>query len=571
MKKTKKLASIVLAAVMSVGGLGSLAACGRTTSGEAIDKNKTQLYVRNYQGGFGNKWLYNGKDKFEEKYKNVSLEEGKTGVQVMITDIKETPKIGSIKSDPYEVYFVEKLNYLTLVDQGVLEDMTSVVTGTSEYDGKSLESKLSAEQREFYGVEVDGQTKYYALPHYMASMGIVYDIDLFEERGYYFKKGYENETDVNAMFVEFKDDERSAGPDGKEGTDDDGLPATYADFWNLCQYIFEDGNTPLNWGGADATQFYLTALMIQLMANEQGKDTFMQNFTFEGDMSGLVKLDEKGKILFEDDGVTPQTETVTLDPAQENGYEAFRHISYYYALEFMQTLATSTSADKEYAIEKNVKNNVYDAFAAQRDYVASRFSDKIKRQAMLIEGTWWDSEATPYFKQNEAMGGGKENCNYGWLPLPHATEESIGKANTMVNTINSLCFVKTGLSDWKRDLAFDFVSMMNSDESLADFTVQTNAFKDFNYDLTSSQVGTLSPFGQKLYTAWKNYEHINPNHNNEQYVKSVYTTDSSRRFAYDKNNQFPAYTFMMNKSWSAQKYFETSVAYKKVSVALWNK
>lgn len=572
MKKTKRISSMALAALLAFGGMGTLSACDSRPAGgstEKIDKNRTQLYVRNYQGGFGNKWLYNGKDKFEEKYKDVSLEDGKTGVQVMITDVKETPQISNIQNDIYEVYFVEKVNYLYLQKQGVVEDITDLVTATSSYDGKSIESKLSDDQKAFYGVQENGETKYYALPHYMASCGIVYDIDLFEERGYYFAEGYENETDVNNMFIIDSGDTRSAGPDGVKGTKDDGLPATYEDFWNLCEYIYQDGYTALNWGGTEITKYYVTALMIQLMANYQGKDIFMQNFTFEGDMSELVKLDANGKIEFESDGVTPKTETVTLDPAQNNGYEAFRHVSYYYALEFMKTLMDTVG---KYSVEANITSPSYGAFAAQRDYVASRFSSNITRQAMLIEGTWWDSEATPYFEANESIGGGKEDCNYGWLPLPKATREQVEKKgnNTMVNTINSLCFVTKGLSEMKRDLAFDFVQMMNSDESLADFTVQTNAFKDFKYDLTATQVESLSPFGQALYEDWKTYDIINPNHNNEQYYNTVYTTDSSRRFAISNSNVFPASTFSVNAKMTAAEYFETSFKYKRTSVTLWN-
>lgn len=567
----KKIVSMALAMVLSLGTVFSLVACGgnnnnnnnsgnESTGNENLDTKKTQLYVRNYQGGFGNKWLYNGKAKLEEKYKDVSLENGKQGVQVLITDVKETPQISNIQNDVYEVYFVEKVNYLYLQKQNVVEDLTSIVTGTNFYDNKTIESKLTDEQKKFYGIKEDGQTKYYALPHYNASMGIVYDIDLFEERGYFFKDGYENETDVQNMFILDPTDKKSAGPDGVFGNDDDGLPATYADFWNLCQYITEDGNTPLNWGGTNATQFYVTALMIQLMANYQGKEEFMRNFTFDGNMD-VVKLDGSGNVVM--NGGKPETETVTLTPSENNGYETFRSEAYYYALQFVKKLMDTVGT---YSIKENINNNSYKAFDAQREYIKSRAYNGNGRQAMLIDGSWWDSEATAYFAE---AGYNKKDCNYGWLPLPAATVEQVGaKKPTMVNTINSLCFVKKGLSDVKKQLAFDFVQLMNCDESLQDFTVETNAYKDFTYDF-SGKVTKLSPFGQNLYKAWSTYDLINPNDNNDQYYNTIYTADSSRRYAISSSDQFAPIKFFSDKNMTVENYLAKTYTYIRNNNSLW--
>lgn len=564
----KKILSMALAVLMTMGTAGALTACGGNGGGGSggSDLPKTQLYVRNYQGGFGNKWLYNGKDKLEAKYKDVELEPNKKGVEVKITDIKETPQAENIKNDDYEVYFVEKVQYLYLEKQGVLEDLTDIVTSVSSYDGKKIEEKLTKEQRDFYGIDKNGTKRYYALPHYFAPLGIVYDIDLFEDRGYYFAKGYENEKTLEDKFVADKDSPRSAGPDGIPSNDDDGLPATYEDFWNLCEYIVKDGYTPLNWGGVEASKYYVTALMFQLAANYQGAEEFMRNFTMEGELSEVVKLDGNGNVVMGANGV-PETEKVTLDPSQNNGYETFRTFAIYYGLDFVKTLMNKSAV---YAIENNVKSQSYDAFQAQKDYVASRFSKNIKRQAMLIEGSWWDSEASSYFEKNEPLGGGKKDCRYGWLPLPNATKEQVGKnKKTLVNNINSLCFVKKGLSDVKKQLALDFVQLMNSDESLVDFTVQTNAFKDLTYDLSSAQVSGLSPFGQNMYKDWKNFDKINPNNSNEQFYNTVYNVDITRRFAISTMDIFPAVKFA-SSNMTTKEYFAKVYDYTRKSISVWN-
>ena len=581
MKKIKTL-SLALAVLLSIGSASVFAGCeyGSAVGGgngdnnsatETIDTEKTQLFVRNYQGGFGNKWLYNGKEKFEKKYEGVSLEPGKTGLQVLITDKKETPNIANIKNDIYEVYFVEKIQYLYLVNQGVVADMTDAVTQPNAFESdKTIESKLTNEQKAFYGVTEDGETKYYALPHYVAMQGIVYDMDLFEDRGYFFAKGYETKTDLSEKFILDEGDVKSAGPDAIYGNDDDGLPATYADFWDLCEYIYQDGYTPLNWGGK-GSEFYITALMIQLMADYQGSEQFMMNSTFEGVMNDMIKI-ENGEIVFDSEG-NPVTESVTLDPAKNNGYETYRNASYYYALDFVHKLIKNID---RYTDSSKTGTTSYTAFDAQDDYVQSRHATKAKRMAMLIEGSWWDSETTDTFNDMVLTYGDKakkENCRYGWLPLPKANAAQVEKKvkNTMLNTIDALCFVKEGLVDWKEQLAMEFVQLMHTDEALVDFTVQTNAYKDFNYSIDSATVAKLSPFGQEMYKDWTSYDIISFNHNNPQYYNTTYMTASTRRYGISTTDAFPNLVFAANEKMTPETYFVKTFDYIRVSNALWNK
>ena len=85
--------------VLSVLGLAS---CDqyKIEESEEVDPNRTQLYVQNFKGGYGVDWLYAVKKRFEEYYKDTEFTEGKTGVQIMISDAKvdgislRTSKIG---------------------------------------------------------------------------------------------------------------------------------------------------------------------------------------------------------------------------------------------------------------------------------------------------------------------------------------------------------------------------------------------------------------------------------------------------------------------------------------------
>ncbi|MFR6640365.1 MAG: hypothetical protein ACLUSP_02660 [Christensenellales bacterium] len=67
----KKILSLVMAMMMVV----SVAACGREGEDNVeIDANKTQLYVANYDSGFGSVWLDKVMERFEEDYKDYEFE-----------------------------------------------------------------------------------------------------------------------------------------------------------------------------------------------------------------------------------------------------------------------------------------------------------------------------------------------------------------------------------------------------------------------------------------------------------------------------------------------------------------
>lgn len=564
--KKGKILSTILATMLTITPFAvGAAGCSKDNGGgstETVDSSRTQLYVRNYQGGYGNKWLYQGKSEFEELYKDVSFEEGKKGVQVMITDIKETPNASNIKNDVYDVYFVEKLNYLSLVKQGVVADITEAVTGTNEYEtSKTIESKLTDEQKAFYCV--DG--KYYALPHYFSSAGIVYDKDLFDEELCYFVKGYEAEYEKSSvnylnLFVQTASDERSAGPDGEYGTSDDGLPATYEDFWYLCTYLKELGYTPLNWGGKSAGD-YLSFLLAALAADYEGAEQYMLNTTFEGEMTDLVKITD-GKIETDANG-NIVTESVVLDPEKNNGYETYRNAGIYYALQFIHDLMANAS---KYTVYLNTSSTSYTAFDAQADYVASRLSSSsVNRQAMLIDGVWWDSEATEYFTK---AGISKQEAHYAFMPLPKATREQVGKHNNnFLNIMDSLCFVKAGLSGKMYELAVKFVQYMNTDKAYEDFTAKTNAFKNFNYTLSDTTIASLSNYGKDLYEKRKTYDLINLYNNNEQFYNTTYTIQYQARYAIGTGSLvFAPNVFSANPKKTSAEYFIELYSYAKSAV-----
>lgn len=182
MKKKMIRITAVLCALACM--LVALPACDR---GQKIDATKTQLYVGNYEGGMGSRWLDEYKKGFEEKYKDY-VNGDKVGVEVIIMNDKITYAASSlensIEKSSVNVFFTELLDYYAFAEKGLLYDISDAVTGQIDGESKSIEDKLSADQKSYY-TSYDG--KYYGLPHYRTLRGITYDIDLFNAKKLYIK------------------------------------------------------------------------------------------------------------------------------------------------------------------------------------------------------------------------------------------------------------------------------------------------------------------------------------------------------------------------------------------------
>ena len=545
----KKAMAAAVAGILATTTVFGLVGCTTPDEGngldtEKVDTKRTQLYVYNYNGGFGSDWLASAKAKYEELHKDDELEPGtgKLGVQVIVqnekTNMENNPE--QTLSTKNELFFTEGAAYRALVAQysDKFEDITSIVTGQNKYEsGKTIESKLTDEQKAYF--EIDGQ--YYGLPHYSGSYGIIYDKDMFEARKYYLKNGHETETgELAKHFAILPTDTRSPGPDGKLGTEDDGLPATYEEFYLLCDFIASRSDIPLIWTGKYRNQ-YLTNLMTSLVANHEGLEQMMLNYNLNGSATNLGKI-EGGKFV-KDENPTTITDS--------NGYELARQEGKYYGLEFIQKLSTT---DKWYY---NLSfNNSFSHTDAQRIFVSSISSGK--RIAMLVEGSWWESEATQVFNDMVAQKGAsysKTGRNFGWMPLPHATKDKLGAPDTYNDVLYSLCFVKKGLSDLKKQLAMDFLQFITTDQALVEFTQITGAPKAYNYNMTDEQLTGVSPFARS-HTKYR------------QGADVIYPFSSTPKFVNNLNyfRSMDSYHSNVNSQAYAPAYFHENT---KVTAAAW--
>jgi len=513
------------------------------TSQMKIDENKTQLYVGNYDGGMGSRWLDEYKKGFEEMYKDESFESGKKGVEVIVLNDKVTYEAGNLRStmdrSSVNVFFTERMDYYDFVDAGLLMDISDAVTTTIPGENKTIGDKLTDVQKGHY--EVDG--KYYGLPHYRSFRGIIYDRDLFNIKKLYIKKdgsvtGKEGDTDL------------SHGPDGEYGTYDDGFPATYDEFFSWCNNV-KDIVTPIVWNGANA-QSYSGHLLEALFVDASGADGAYAyyNTPVEGVETKIVSgFDANGK---------PVVEAATI--SRDNYKLSEQVVGNYYSLEFWDRLVKG-----EYYYHLSY-NGTFTHTEAQYDFLHSRFDAEGKPIALMVEGTWWEEEANDVFEDmaNNFEGAARSERNFGFLPLPKPTADFFGPS-TLYDGNSSIVVVNANCDAVKADLAKKFLQYVTMDESLQLFNTITNIGRDYQYVLTDAQQEQLSPFGRDVYDMTQSSTGIvygYPLTKGDYLWKKTIELDRLKTTVNGQSQTAPVHAFR-NEGITARNYFEGIIAKNK--------
>ncbi len=467
----------------------SVTACGGSKDDPADNPNATTLNIFTYKAGYGDEWLNRLEDAFEAAYADVSFEDGKTGVVVKHTSDMLQFNAAQVQKSEYNIFFFENEHYYKYID--VLEDLTDIVNAkAADEDSLTVLQKLDKQQTDYYGAKSGDETHYYALPSYFGNYGIVFNKDLFDQKGYYLAADKTN----GAIIGSNKNAKRTNGPDGLPGTDDDGLPATYDEFFTLCDEIFNANDTPVCWPG-QYRQHHLGNLMDNLISDYEGIEQMRINYDFDGTVAkDLVVLDSNGKVTKDQNG-NIVTEEKAINPS--NGYDVARQIGKLYAMEFIEKLITNVNYYNKYAFTdsfSHTDNQELFLMAGTED-----FGTDNKSIAMLIDGPWWQEESDGVFREMEKADSkySRTGRNFGWMPLPKATADKVGKGNVYSDYLNAFVCVKSGLPEGVKKAAKKFVKFSCSDAMLRDFTVTTGAPKAYKYDM-GSDINKLSSFSKDV-------------------------------------------------------------------------
>lgn len=534
--KAKKLFAALMCCIMAC----VMFACDDTGIGsgieEKIDYTRTQLYVSNFNGGYGDKWLRDIKTRFEEKYKDVdTIEDGKKGVQVLIDNAKTsgTGLINTMRGSSSQVFFSEGISYREFVAQGLFLDITDMVNEKlTEYgEDRSVFDKFNDVQQQY--LSVDG--KVYAVPHYEGYNGITIDVDLFDSKSLFLGR------DGTFLYKSTDKEKLSFGPDNKQYTYDDGLPATYKEFYALCGEISKRGVTPISWSGE--FQFYVKNLVTAMAADDNGYDETVRGFSFSGEATNLVKMDTLSDGTYE---------TENVDISNSNGYDILRQEGYYNALKFLQTIISN----KWYS-DTSFTDAVSQTDAQDR-FLMSNKDSSLKSIAMLVEGCWWENEASDTFSMLSTRypNSAKTDRRFRFIPFPKSSADKVGQGQTMLEDVLSYGFINANIDEKFKDLALDFLQFCNTDRALVDFTVTTNTPKGLLYEMEDSDLDKCTYFGRSVFErkSAQDSKVVYPLSANALYNDNYSTLAMTNRIAYG-TYLYPSTAFK-DYSISAETYFK---------------
>lgn len=448
-----------------------------------VDGEKMQLYIGNFNQGFGEEWLKNAAARFSELKKDKKYSDETTGVQIIIDDATIGEElIGSMATRRYEILFNESIDYYSWVQRGLVRDMTDIVEGDlGEYGevGKSILSKMYPSAQENYKY-TDG--KYYAIPFYETTMGIIYDMDVFEANNLYMDKNGQftlsSNTDPNA----------SAGPDGDASTTvDNGLPATFSEFYAMCDAMKIRGVQPFTWTGK--TPLYLTRFLQSMAAYLDGFEESRAYYDLSGNADNLVER-------FDGDQPVYMSDTQING---DNAYLMYQTAGKYYALSFLENILNNG-----YHNESKLNSNAYGHREAQDDFVTNNTtmaSNSLKKDvAMLIDGTWFMNEALGTFEDlsKQDYFAGTAERKFGLMPLPHPDGWENAKY-LYLDTNRAACMVSARTDDSKMELVKEFIQFLHTDEELIAFTETTSTLRAYEYlSGYNPEEGKATPYCKQL-------------------------------------------------------------------------
>ena len=452
---------------------GTLAATGcKPELVDSFDPTKTGVLVANYNGGVGEKWLEEMAVRFEEEYKDVSFEEGKTGVDIVWDHSKGhggKEIVNTLRADTKNhVFFTQAVDYQMMTDSNLFADITDLVTETVGSDGKKIEKKLTDDKKDF--LLKDG--KYYAIPHYELYNGIQYDAGVFLTKKLYFADAFN--PDGTRAFILNDKTKKSCGPDGKYNTYDDGLPSSYEEFYRVIERMTSNGVIPFVWTGKST--HYTNMLLSVLFQEYIGADGFDVLLNFE---------EKEIEVVTNHAGGVVQTENQTL--TKDTAYKVKSSAAMYYALEFCEKIFKKDSGNyptecvgAEYT-HLDAQEKLWNSGLDGGDYVA-----------MLIDGNYSYNEALAdgifdRLKEDYPETYQKKDIRY--MPLPQqysgTVTEGNGSSPVLLDTYMSYAFINANTTGAQLEAAKAFLSFAYTDEELKNFTLTTNGIvKGVSYDLT---------------------------------------------------------------------------------------
>ena len=505
MKKTLKKGVALCMAVFATASC--FAACGDVE--EEYDPNKTQLYVKVFNGGAGTAWIETLRDEFNknnDEYE-VILRYEKISASSVINEIE----LDTATSD---IYFTSEIQFQSGIYKDYFEDLTDVLdTKVDGENGKTIGEKMQNAENWKKMASKNGQGCY-VLPYLDAIMGFVYNHDMFVENGWLSFAGEEDEDALAAQGITFEvaansnlifksstgvtnyeegDYILTAGKDGKYGTYDDGQPTTEEEFDNMIEDITLGNKKAKAYVYAGLYDQYSNHIVNAIAAQYVGPTTF----------NNMLQYDTKGEVLEMHSG---DDKAITF----EKGYEVYDAQGIYEGLRF----ADKNLNDQTIVDANSFKVASYSHTDAQNDFLLG-YKKAEGYPAMLVEGVWWENEARAMFNTIAESGYpdrgfGKQDYRYMLMPAIEGQKGIDGQGNGTVFSASDTggIVMKKQTDAAKLAKLKEFLCMTLTEEVLVNFTKTTGINRPFDYTLSQADLAEMTPFARNVYNIYNDKENI---------------------------------------------------------------
>ena len=562
-EKMKKILSGILCAMLVL----AMTACGESGSNSGNNsgsnvpgdlETKTVIKVQNFPGGIGSNWLYKAAERFQEQYKNEHLESGKTGVYVEITP--EQPNSSTLSTSAYHIIFDERYsNIYELAQSGAIVKLDDLVTAKGD-DGKSIEDRIYVANRESLK-GADGS--YYALPHYEWFPGLSYDKDNFDKNGWYIAKDADSgkliENKYGSLYLTGEESKKSCGPDGKFGTDDDGLPSSLEELLILSGELKnKTGTGPFTVTGSNL--YYTNYLVEGLWASLAGSKELKAVYDFSGSVDVVTGYTEEN--LFKGIDYIKKPVVTKTEITDKNGNLALKSAARYYAASFIEIL------HKE-GFFSDISSSVSHT-GAQKNFINGGVRNNSIR-AFLVDGSYWYNESTDQgnFKDYTTMTG-KTTRGVRFMALPVTATGSVTPSETaatpsLIDNGIAYAYINARYSDKTEivNACKTFLKFLYSDAELKEFTALTGVTRPLTYSLTDAQYNSLPEYQQKVYDLSRNSDILyfgseNPIFKNNQQTLKIHFSSQIMNPTVN-NTQYKSYYEAIKGGATSKNVFEATV------------
>ena len=291
-----------------------------------------------------------------------------------------------------------------------------------------------------------------------------------------------------------------------------------------------------------------------LAVDFEGMEQSMLYYKMDGSNATNLGTVQNGQFI-KDENPTAITEA--------NAYELFRQEGKYHALQFIEKIVKTETWHNELAF-----NTGHSHMDAQTDFLNAGHDGVTNEAAILIDGNWWENEATSSFNSMVDSKGdafSKKNRKFAYLPLPKATAEKAAETannKTAKFTLNdygfSLMYMKKNVAEWKAPLLKEFLRFCNTNKNLVNFTKITGAMKSLNYSATPEEIAEMTPYAQSVLNVKAVSNTIIPSSTHATYINNqLFFTPAESYYSTLKSGttmQYPAEAFH-EENVTAEEYF----------------